>query len=146
MAENPKCSEQDCIKDAEFLCSCNYPTALLCVDHLHKDQTHTPVAIYKSVSENDQKIITQLCNKCRKDCKALSLKIIEESRNAISLITTTTIKLLNNIREIDLLYENILAHVNTSSRVLKNNYQGELTLPEKIISSQAGNDNIISCY
>ena len=144
MAENPKCSEQDCVNDAEFLCPCKDPSALLCTAHLHKDQSQTPIPIYKSLSELERNLITQLCLKCKEECKALNSKIFEQGQYYISFITNATNELLNNIRKTEMLYDNILNFVNDLNLAYKVKYLGELTLSEKIIASQAGKLNVRS--
>ena len=146
MVENPKCSEQGCLNDAEFLCPCKDPSDFLCTTHLHNDPSHTPIPIYKSLSELERNLITQLCLKCKEECKALNSKIFEQGQYYISLVTNATDELLNNIRQTEMLYDNILNFVNDSTLAKKVKYLGELTLSEKIIASQAGKFNVNSCY
>ena len=146
MADYQKCTKQDCVNDAEFLCPCKDPSDFLCTTHLHNDPSHTPIPIYKSLSELERNLITQLCLKCKEECKALNSKIFEQGQYYISLVTNATDELLNNIRQTEMLYDNILNFVNDSTLAKKVKYLGDLTLSEKIIASQAGKLDVCSPY
>lgn len=145
MAESEKilrCNSENCSEEVNYICHCKIPSIYLCTTHHHSEDHHSTY-LYESISESDKKRIIDLCKKCKNDCITLKSNLLKECQENVTKIMNAANQLANNIREVEILYDEVIAYVYQNNIIM---HTGEMSLIEKIISNEIGNTKKNSAY
>ena len=141
----PNCSIPTCKSEAFYMCTCQSPNLYLCQTHRrdHLRDPHRFSAIFKQVSDYDRSIIINCAQDCKKFLSEMSRNVSLSTVSAINEVTKISNKIINNIREAEKFYNDVLKAVSTISKI---RCVGDLTRVEKAISYQVGNNNTNAAY
>lgn len=130
-----RCNFYNCCGEVNYICYCQAKCIYLCTSHHHNEVNHRSTRLYKHISEFDRKNIIELCKKCKNDCMVLKSNLLKECQEYVTKILKAANELTNNIRQAEILYDNIITFVCENNKV---RHIGEISLIEKIISSEIG--------
>ena len=146
MAESEEiliCNSENCSEKVKHICDCEYPYIYLCGSHIHNEENHESIPIYKAFSEDDKIKIIEMCETCKNECIELKSKLLKECQEQVGKIMKAASELSSNIRQVEILYDDIIAFVSRNKKV---RHIGEISLIEKIVASVIGSRKKYSPY